>query len=147
MNKWILIGIVAIVIVAAGGFFVLNTNKPTTSTTPSETANPTTTPESESATTPSAMSENEITVEGGEFKFNPSEIIVKKGEKVKLTFKNTGKFPHNFTIADLNISTKTIQPGEEDSITFTPEKTGEFKFICSVGTHEEQGMTGTLIVE
>lgn len=146
-NKWVLVGIVAIVAVALGGYFVLNMNKSTTNTIPNEAANPTTAPESESVATPSAMSENEITVEGGEFKFTPSEITIKKGEKVKLTFKNTGSFPHDFVIADLNVTTKRIQPGEEDTVEFTPEKTGEFKFICGVGNHEEQGMVGTLIVE
>ena len=82
-----------------------------------------------------------------EFKFIPSTITVKKGEKVKLTFKNIGKFPHDYVIADLNVATKRIQPGEQDSVKFTPEKTGEFKFICSVGNHQEQGMTGILTVE
>ena len=145
-NKWIVIGIVAIAIVALGGFFVLNMNKSTTNT-PNENVNPTTSPVSESTTTPSAMSGTEITIEGGEFKFTPSEISVKKGEKVKLTFKNAGKFSHDYVIADLNVSTKRIQPGEQDTIEFTPDKTGVFQFICSVGNHEEQGMVGTLIVE
>jgi len=93
------------------------------------------------------MSETEIAVEGNEFKFTPSSITVKQGEKVKLTFKNAGKYPHNFVIADLDVSTETIQPGEETTVEFTPEKTGEFRFICSVGDHEEQGMRGSLIIE
>ncbi|MEK9207640.1 MAG: cupredoxin domain-containing protein [Patescibacteria group bacterium] len=147
MNSgWILIGIIGVVIVAIGGFFVMNMNKSTT-TNSNETINSAVTPASESATTPSAMSENEITVEAGEFQFTPSEITVKKGEKVKITFKNAGKFPHNFTIADLSIATKRINPGQEDTVEFTANKTGEFKFFCSVGNHQEQGMVGTLTVE
>jgi len=148
-NKLILAAVagIAILVVAAGGYYFMNANKSTSAPISNEVAVPTSAPESESATTPSAMSENEITVEGGEFKFTPSEIKVKKGEKVKLTFKNAGNFPHDFVIADLNVTTKRIQPGETDTVEFTPEETGEFKFICGVGNHEEQGMTGVLVVE
>lgn len=145
-NKGILIGIVVIVIVALGGFFVLNMNKSTTNTL-NENVSPTASPVSESEATPPATNVTEITIEGEEFEFTPSQITVKKGEKVKLTFKNTGKFPHDYVITDLNIATKRIQPGEEDTVEFTPNETGEFQFICSVGNHEEQGMVGTLMVE
>ena len=148
-NKLVLaaVAVIVIIVVAAGGFYFMNSNKSTTAPTSSQVGAPTSAPESEAVTSPSAMSESEITVEGGEFKFTPSEITVKKGEKVTLTFKNTGSFPHDFTIADLNIATKRINPGEEDTVEFTPEEAGEYEFICSVGNHEEQGMTGTLIVE
>lgn len=146
-SRWILIGIVAISIVALGGFYFLNSKSPTTNTASQDNLSQPSTEPTSAPETPEAMNSNEITVEGGEFKFSPSEITVKKGEKVKLTFKNTGKFQHDYVIADLNVSTKRIQPGEEDTVEFTPEEAGEFKFICSVGNHEEQGMTGTLTVE
>jgi plastocyanin len=148
-NKLILViaAIVGVLIVIGGGFYVMNMNKSTTNPTPVDIATPTSVPVTESAITPSEVTQTEITVEGGEFKFTPSKITVKKGEKVKLTFKNTGKFPHDFVIADLSLATKRIQPGEEDTVEFTPEKIGEFKIICGVGNHEEQGMTGTLTVE
>lgn len=88
-----------------------------------------------------------FTVSGSEFAFSPSEISAKVGQPVKLTFKNTGKFPHNLTITELNVQSKTIQPGEEDTITFTPEKTGSFTFICTIPGHADRGMKGTLKVE
>lgn len=147
MNSKLILAAVAIIIVAAGGFYFVNSNKSTPTPVSNETAVPTSAPESEATTSPSAVSGTEVTVEGREFKLTPSEITVKKGEKVKLTFKNTGNSTHDFTIAELNVATKRIQPGEQETIEFTPEKSGEFKFICSVGNHEEQGMTGTLIVE
>ena len=148
-NKLILAAftIIIIIVVAAGGYYFMNLNKSTTAPTSSQVGAPTSAPESESATTSSAMSGIEITVEGKEFKFTPSEITVKKGEKVRLTFKNAGTFPHDLTIADLDIATKRINPGEEDTVEFTPEEAGEFKFICDIGNHEEQGMVGSLIVE
>ncbi len=148
-NKLILtaVAIIAILVVAAGGFYFMNSNKSATTSVTNDSIVPTSAAESGATISPSAMSGSEITVEGSEFKLTPSKITVKKGEKVKLTFKNAGKFQHDYGIADLNVSTKRIQPGEEDTIEFTPEETGEFKFICSVGNHEEQGMVGTLTVE
>ncbi len=147
MNSKLTISVIVIIlIVVTGGFYVMNMNKTVTTATPADTNQPTNAPISESVV-PSAMATKEITIEAGEFKFAPSAITVKKGEKVKLTFKNTGKFPHDYVIADLNVATKVINPGEVDMIEFTPDKTGEFTFICGVGNHEEQGMTGTLTVE
>ena len=147
MNNKLILAAVAIIVVAAGGFYFMNANKSTSTPVSNEAVVPTSAPVSESATTSSEVSGTEIIVEGGEFKFTPSEITVKKGEKVKLTFKNAGTFPHDFTIADLAVATKRINPGEEDTVEFTPEVAGEYEFICSVSNHEEQGMTGTLTVE
>ena len=146
-SKWVWVGLAAIIVivVAAGGLIFANSNKSTTPV-PSQTESPTTTPSSESEE-PSATVENEITVEGDEFRLTPSEITVKKGEKVKITFINTGNVQHDFVIADLGVATKRINPGDEDTVEFTPDESGQFGFICSVGNHEEQGMTGTLIVE
>lgn len=148
-NKLILAAVagIAILVVAGSGYYFMNANKSASTPLSNEATVPTSAPESGATTSPSAVSKTEITVEGGEFKFTPSEITVKKGEKITLTFKNTGSFPHDFVISDLNVATKRIQPGETDTVEFTPEKTGEFKFICGVGNHEEQGMIGVLIVE
>lgn len=141
------VAIIGVIVVAGGGFYFMNANKSTSTPVVNEVAAPTETPEAQAETSPSAIAENEFTVEGGEFKFTPSEITVKKGGKVKLTFKNAGTFPHDYVIADLGVTTKRIQPGEQETVEFTPQNSGEFKFICSVGGHEEQGMVGTLTVE
>jgi plastocyanin len=95
----------------------------------------------------SGSSVQEITVEGNEFAFTPSTLTVKKGEEVKVMFKNTGKYPHNFVVADINVTSKTIQPGQSDTVIFTPEKAGSYEYNCSIGNHTEKGMTGTLTVQ
>ncbi len=113
------------------------------------TASPTTMQESASSSSsisPSMMTQ-ELTVAGNEFSFSPSSITVKKGQTIKITFKNVGKYPHNFTISDLNLHTKTLQPGETDSIEFTADKVGTFEYMCTVDSHAEKGMKGTLIVQ
>jgi plastocyanin len=88
-----------------------------------------------------------VTVEGSEYAFTPSTFTLKKGLPAEITFKNTGAFPHNLTIADLNVKTKTIQPGEQDTIQFTPDKTGQFAFLCTVPGHADKGMKGMLTVQ
>ena len=88
-----------------------------------------------------------IIVLGNEFAFTPATITVKQGQQVKLTFKNGGKYPHNLDISDLAVKTKTIQPGEEDTVTFTADKKGTFTYLCTVPGHAEKGMKGTLTVE
>ncbi|MBI2621491.1 MAG: cupredoxin domain-containing protein [Candidatus Levybacteria bacterium] len=148
-NKLILVGLAIIVVlaVAVGGFYFMNAGKPTTTPIPTEESTQTSTPQSEEEATPEAMSETEIIVEGSEFRFTPSTITVKKGEKVRLTYKNTGSVQHDFVVADLGVSTKRINPGQEETIEFIAQESGEFGFICSVSNHEELGMTGTLTAE
>lgn len=101
-----------------------------------------------SVTSPSSTSQaTQVTVVGTEFAFTPSTVTLKAGQPVQLTFKNAGQYPHNFTVSELNIQTKTIQPGQEDTITFTPSKTGSFTYVCTVPGHEDRGMKGTLVVQ
>ena len=89
---------------------------------------------------------NEFTIEGSEFKFSPSTISVSKGDKVKITFKNTGTVVHNLVIDGLGVSTKTIPNGQTDTVEFTADKTGTFEFYCSVDAHRQKGMEGKATV-
>jgi plastocyanin len=104
---------------------------------------------SQAPATGSAMtvSAQKITVVGTEFAFNPSTITLKKGQPAEITFKNNGTYPHNLSITDLGVKTKTIQPGEQDVVQFTPDKTGQFAFLCTVPGHADKGMKGTLTVQ
>ena len=95
----------------------------------------------------STVQVQKVTVSGSEFVFTPSAITLKKGQPAEITFKNMGAFPHNLTISALNIKTKTIQPGEQDTIQFIPDKTGQFTFMCTVPGHADKGMKGTLTVQ
>ncbi len=92
----------------------------------------------------------EVTVSGTEFEFSPETIRVSPGQTVRVTFENTGGTVHDFVVEGLNARTSVISPGETDTAEFTaPEEPGEYPvtFFCSVGSHREAGMEGTLIVE
>lgn len=87
-----------------------------------------------------------INVESGEFYFKPNEITVNKGETVTLVVKNGGSVKHNISIDEFNVS-RDYGPNETVRVTFTPNKTGDFKIYCNQPGHTESGMVGTLTVK
>ena len=88
----------------------------------------------------------EFVVTGGNFAFSPKMMTVNKGDTVKIIFKNTEGF-HDFVLDEFNVKSKKDQGPFEDTITFVADKTGTFEYYCSVGTHRQMGMVGTLIVK
>lgn len=88
----------------------------------------------------------EFTVMGDNFSYNPKTITVKKGDKVKITFKNTEGF-HDFKIDEYGIATKQVNAPNTEVLEFTADKIGTFEYYCSVGSHRAMGMVGTLVVE
>ena len=149
MNRNLILAVIAIAIIAVGAAFVVK-NSPTQNRGTQnqiESALPT-----QEVTEPSASdsgaTENvkEFTVAGSPFKFDIKEIRVKRGEKVKIVFKNAAG-THNFSIDELNLKTPVISGGEEAVLEFTADKAGTFEYYCSVGNHKEMGMVGTLVVE
>ena len=88
----------------------------------------------------------EFTVTGKNFSLMPSLITVKKGDTVKVTFKNENGF-HDFKIDEFNVVARRINSGAEESVEFVANKIGSFEYYCSVGSHRAMGMSGTLKVE
>lgn len=98
-------------------------------------------------------------------KFDASEIIIKAGSKVKLTFNNEDVMPHNFVLTDVGSGTEVgqlalklgakgeemdyvpstpkvleytsiIQPQKSETIYFNaPVQPGSYPFICSFPGH------------
>ena len=88
--------------------------------------------------------ENEVVVELNDDYFNPDAITIPNGKPTTLVLQNTGGREHTFTVEKLGIDVE-IQPGEEKSISVTPDKTGTYELICRY--HEKEGMVGEVIVE
>lgn len=175
LKVYISSGIIALIIIGIGALFLINygapdkpaapanntLNAPAPSPTPEisvitptqSASAPTTTPANQpasspaaSTTAPASLELKEFAVTGQDFSFAPNRITVKKGENVKITFKNTGGF-HDLVIDELGIQTDRINDGGEDSVEFIANKTGSFAYYCSVGNHRSLGMEGMLIVE
>ncbi|XID95674.1 cupredoxin domain-containing protein [Paenibacillaceae bacterium WGS1546] len=83
-----------------------------------------------------------FTVEATNFKFEPGEIKVKQGDEVSITLKNA-QGNHDLKIEGYD---KVVKGNA--TVTFVADKTGEFKFICSIFCGKgHDDMIGKLIVE
>lgn len=121
------------------------TQPDTTSGTASSSASGTSVTGGASASV-STGSVKEFTVTAKNFSFAPATMAVKKGDTVKITFVNSAG-THNLIVDGYNVGTKTIQGGAQETITFVADKAGTFEYYCSVSTHRQMGMKGTLTVQ
>jgi nitrite reductase (NO-forming) len=87
-----------------------------------------------------------VVVLGKNFGFSETEIRVKKGDTVEIQFTNEAGF-HDWVLDEFNAKTKQLKAGESETVTFVADKAGTFEYYCSVGSHRQMGMVGTLIVE
>lgn len=151
MGMWVVLAVVGVVLVVGGVLLAKKAIRP--QEVEEKTAINQTAPVIEEA--PEATSEvtteetgvaKEVVVEGSSYKFVPNVIKVKKGELVRVTFKNAGGM-HDFVIDELDVRTNQISDGEEEEVEFVADKAGTFEYYCSVGKHRAMGMVGKLIVE
>ncbi|MFZ2555589.1 MAG: cupredoxin domain-containing protein [Minisyncoccia bacterium] len=88
----------------------------------------------------------EFTVTGKNFSFSPGNLTVKKGDRVKITFVNDAG-THDLVVDGYEARTQIIKGGARETIEFVADKAGSFEYYCSVGSHRQMGMKGTLIVQ
>lgn len=150
MKTSYIVGIVAVLVIVFGAWFFVSQNKPqvspVTQTESVQTPVPVSVENKIASETAVAMEVKEIIVEGSPFKFMPAEIRVKKGQTVKVVFKNTAGM-HDFVIDEFSVKTKVIKAKESETVEFVADKIGTFEYYCSVGEHRANGMKGNLIVE
>jgi uncharacterized cupredoxin-like copper-binding protein len=99
-------------------------------------------------------------------RYSPSEIVVKKGETVRLEVKNAGKVMHEIVIGTMTELKEHaelmkkhpgmeheepymahVTPGKTDRIVWQFTKPGEFYFGCLIPGHFEAGMIGKVVVK
>lgn len=160
MNKTLVIvlTVVAVVLVTIGILFAVVKNNPpkpvvspvsqTPITKPLVAPTPVAIVESPSATPEAVVSPStkEFTVTATNFKYDLKTLKVKKGDTVKIIFKNSEGF-HDFVIDEFDVATNQIGAEEEDEVEFEATKVGTFEYYCSVGKHRSMGMVGKLVVE
>ncbi len=163
MNKNIIwVGIVVIAVIGVG-VWVLMSNAPASVSQPNPPPETVTSPPAENPVAENAATDTstvptsaiqgdndtpplkQFTVTGQNYSFSPSTMTVKKGDKVRITFKNVDGF-HDLKIDEFTVATKKIGTGEQEVIEFVADKVGAFEYYCSVGNHRAMGMKGTLIV-
>lgn len=87
-----------------------------------------------------------ISITAKQFTFDPPEIRVKQGEKVKLVLVSED-VTHGFSLPAFGIN-ETLEAGKTVTAEFTADKKGTFPFNCSVFCGSGHGgMRGTLVVQ
>ncbi len=126
--------------------------------------------------TPAPTSVQEITVKGSEFKFDPNQITLKVGQRVRLVFQNAGTVDHELKVDGMKASNVQLDlskagkiPEDEAdeakgdatkaqvhayaaaqgtaAVEFTPTQAGTFDFACNLPGHKEAGMVGKFVVQ
>jgi plastocyanin len=104
--------------------------------------------EDEPARTVTAPANAKLRVVGNEYSFDPSTIVLQGAGTLTLTLRNDGSLAHNLRLfrgeEELD-GTPTLPAGAADSTRLNLEH-GSYRMVCTVGDHEELGMTGTLRV-
>jgi uncharacterized cupredoxin-like copper-binding protein len=101
----------------------------------------------------------------GRMLFEPSTIVVKKGEQVRFKFRNEGALEHEFLLgtqaeldehADIMKAAPDMKHDEPNAVHLAPKaagdlvwrftNAGEFPFACLIRGHREAGMIGKIVV-
>jgi cytochrome c oxidase subunit 2 len=82
-----------------------------------------------------------IKISAKRFDYSPGRLTLKKGQRVVLEL-TSSDVVMGFNLPDFNVRGDMI-PGKVTTIEFTPDKTGEFTFLCDIfcgsGHEEMQG--------
>jgi cytochrome c oxidase subunit 2 len=142
LGPFLFVLVVFVIILAVGLWFATRGRK---SVSENNQVRPVGNLESQEESTSGSREVRTIEVEAGMYYFKPSEIKVKKGEKVRIVLKNVEGM-HDFVIDELKVNSGIIQSGQTTEFEFVTEKTGEFEYYCSVSNHRAMGMKGALVV-
>jgi uncharacterized cupredoxin-like copper-binding protein len=99
------------------------------------------------ATVPAAKAPRVIEVIARNYRFEPARIEVRKGEPITIRLRNMGTEKHEWELEAFHVEIRPIDPGKTGQVTFTPDRTGTFQYVCEVDGHKQKGMVGFLIVK
>ncbi|MBK7003286.1 MAG: cupredoxin domain-containing protein [Rhodoferax sp.] len=112
-----------------------------------------------------------VTVELLDHHFVPKDLKLKAGVPYRIILKNTGEQDHFYTAAEFfkeAVAWRKVQvprpgggeirapyftaieaykKGGQIELFLVPVKKGTYNVVCTIGDHEEKGMTGTITVE
>jgi plastocyanin len=104
--------------------------------------------EDEPGRTVTAPANSKLSVVADEYSFDPSTIVLQGAGTLTVTLRNEGSLAHNLKVLsgdDEVAGTPTLPAGRTESARLNLQH-GNYRIVCTVGDHEELGMTGTLRV-
>ena len=83
-----------------------------------------------------------------EYSFKPGNVIVTGAGKLKVTLDNRGSLAHNLKLEQggRDVGGSPTFPGGEVRSGTVDVAPGSYRMVCTVGNHEQLGMTGKLEV-
>ena len=104
--------------------------------------------EDEPGRTVTAPANAKLRVVADEYSFDPAAIVLKGAGTLTVTLRNAGSLAHNLKVlrGDEQIGGTPTLPARRTQSARLNLEHGSYRIICSVGDHEELGMTGTLRV-
>ncbi len=91
-----------------------------------------------------------VGVTATDFKFDPTELSLTAGERIRLTLVNKGAVEHTWLLANSLTNALVVKieapAGQTVSKEFTAPGVGNYNFVCDVPGHAELGMSGRAIV-
>ena len=98
--------------------------------------------------TVTAPANAKLRVAADEYSFDPSAIVLQGAGTLTVRLRNKGSLAHNLKVfrdEEEIGGTPTVPAGRSGSARLNLEH-GSYRMVCTVGDHEELGMTGTLRV-
>lgn len=124
--------IVAVIIVGGGGYALVkhndNKNNSSNKTSSSSSQSGSSSSNQSSASKSSASTGTDFTINANDESADLTTLNVKKGDKITVTFKvDTNNVYHGgLEFKSDVVSSKPIQPGDSDTVTFTADKSFDF---------------------
>jgi uncharacterized cupredoxin-like copper-binding protein len=81
-----------------------------------------------------------------EFAFEPARVSIPRAQKTTIKLQNKGAVEHNLTVAQLNLASKNVAPGQTATMEFAVPRGPTMRMVCTVPGHEEAGMVGEIAV-
>ena len=103
----------------------------------------------------------DIKVDMTNFTFTPNHFSIPAGKEISLTLTNSGDVVHEFVIMKLGTTVGAdfgpedepniyweieVQPGSNETATFTAPTPGEYQVVCGISGHFMAGMIASLTV-
>lgn len=124
MNKYLIIGIILVVILAGGGLYRTYLL-----------------PESSKPVTTGKVQEITIVAEKNEWRFTPDDVDIERGDLVKMTVINEDDYDHGIGIDAFGISQR-MPANSTINFEFVATQAGDFQYYCSVPCGEGETDTG-----